>query len=131
MGRTKVWTKKAIEEVAEKLDKWAENASHTDFLLSSFCVKNGLWPQRLSEWAEENEVFAEALKKAKARQEQILSEGALVGEFNPGAAIFLLKNVANMSDRVQEEKTGEVEFVIKDFNDKEPAKKKRSTKKKD
>lgn len=82
--------------------------SHTNFILAKFCDENNTYPQILSELAEKNAKFSEALKRAKAHQEAVIAEGGLTGEFNPAVTIFSLKNVAGWRDEQKHEWSGNV-----------------------
>lgn len=53
-------------------------------------------------FAERSTVFREALKKAKAIQEERLIRGALLGKYNCAMAIFCLKNSNKWGAGVEE-----------------------------
>lgn len=91
------WKDDEIAALADKLLTWSE--VHTNFLLAKFCDEHNVYPDLLSRLAKRNKGFRRALKKAKAHQEAVLSEGGVNGEFNPAVTIFLLKNVAGYRDK--------------------------------
>lgn len=88
-GRPVEWTEDRILELAAALEKWSQ--AHTSCYLETFCATHRTYPQRLSEFAEKNPKFAEALKVAKASCAAHLAEATAGGEMPPAFGIFALK----------------------------------------
>jgi hypothetical protein len=109
-GRPKKYTPELIAKYAEALDRFSSQTPDFDtganIFLTEFCTINGIYRQRLVEWAEESEEFADALKRAKTAQEVKISKAALVNKCNPTFAIFALKNVAEWRDKHELEHQG-------------------------
>jgi len=103
-GRPPEWDEEKIADFAEKLIKWA--MLHTSCYLESFCKQNGTYPQKLSELAEKNSRFSEALKFARSSLASNLAEATAGGEIPPAFGIFALKNVGRWTDRQEIEHSG-------------------------
>ena len=95
-ARPKKYTSKYISKLAKKLLVWIQ--SPENFWLGEFAVENGFHRQRLSEFADQNQEFSEALKKASQVQENRIVKGAMAGVFNSTFCIFTLKNIAGWRD---------------------------------
>lgn len=101
-GRPSEHTQDFIEDLADKLDEWIQDPNN--FWLGKFASDNGLWKQRLNEFAEKNEKFSDAFKRAKQIQENKLFLLGLTGKGNVTMAIFALKNVSGWRDSKEEPK---------------------------
>lgn len=97
MGRPKKYDDKFIEKCADDLLEWIKDADNKAYFLKNFAVEKGFSAQRLSEFAQKNEKFSDALKKAKDVQEIRLFDLGLVTK-NQAFVIFALKNIANWRD---------------------------------
>lgn len=91
-----------IEDLADKLEKWIEDPNN--FWLGKFASENGLWKQRLNEFADKNTKFSDSYKRAKQIQENKLFLLGLTGKGNVTMAIFALKNVSGWRDSKEEQK---------------------------
>lgn len=97
MARPKKYDDKFIENCADELLEWIKSPDTKSYFLKNFAVEKGFSVQRLSEFAQKNEKFADALKKAKDVQEVRLFDLGLVTK-NQAFVIFALKNIANWRD---------------------------------
>ena len=88
-GRPPEYTQAVIEDMADRLIDWAQN--NDALYLESFCKRERTYPQRLSEFAKNNEKFAEALKIAKNANAANIGEAVAAGEIPPAVGIFGLK----------------------------------------
>lgn len=116
-GHPKEWTTERIEALAVKLDKWS--TSKNARFLEAFCKTNRTYPQRLSEFAKENEKFAESLKVAKASCAANIAQATFSGRCPPAFGIFALKqhewtDSANVKHggSVEQKHTGTVTHTI-------------------
>lgn len=105
------YTPEFIETLAKNLEVWVK--SKDSLWLGDFAAENKISRQRLSEIANENELFAEVYELAKQVQENKLFRVGLSKENNPAMAIFALKNVADWRDKSEVEHSGGVK-IIKD-----------------
>lgn len=108
-GRPKVWTKDAIEALADDLDAWAKDPSA--MFLASFCRDNGTHRQRLYEFAKESPKFADSLKRAETACEANIAEGTADGAIPPAFGIFGLKQ-RGWTDKQEIEHSGEVKSKV-------------------
>ena len=99
------YTDAFIEREAEALIEWLKKDSN--FYFKKFALERGYHPQRLSEFAQKNKRFSEALEKAKAWQELRLVEGGLQGGYNSTITKFVLTNCHNWADRTQQTLSGD------------------------
>jgi hypothetical protein len=97
MGRPTTYTKKRIEELAERLTAFF--AIETNIWLKAFAVQENIPTEELSRLAKKNKKFNQALKMAKEVQELRLCENGLTAKKNPVFSIFALKNVAGWRDK--------------------------------
>lgn len=98
-GRPTRYTSEYIEHEADAFEKWMEQPSSIYF--KRFAINRGYHPQRLSEFAAQNERFSEVYERAKAWQEAKLVEGGLLNEFNAGFTKFVLGNTAGWTEKTQ------------------------------
>ena len=112
-GCPRTWTDERVEELGQQLLAWMKGEHN--FWLADFAEEHELWVQRLSEWAKEGrggEVFADAYKRAKSiQQSKLIKQGLLDGKSSQ-MAIFLLKNVSDMTDRREVSHSGGVSVEI-------------------
>lgn len=99
------YTDAFIEREATLLLEWLKNDCNVYF--KKFALERGYHPQRLSEFAQKNKKFSEALEKAKAWQELRLIEGGLQGGYNATITKFVLTNCHNWTDRTQQTLSGD------------------------
>ncbi len=97
-GRKKVWTTEKVNEIGEELLKWFK-ADENHMFIIEFAVEKDIWKQRFYEWAKENEVFADYLKKAEEIQETRLLRKGVKGGNATAFTIFLLKNLHGYRDK--------------------------------
>lgn len=113
IGRPVKYTPEVIEDIAEKLLLWAEDPK--SFWLGEFCIKHGLWRQRLDEFANKSPEFSDALKRVKEIQETRLVLLAMARKIDTTMAIFALKNVAGWRDKRETEHSGQLGVDITTF----------------
>ena len=95
-GRPVKYTPEFIEALAPEMVQWFKKKKN--FYLKMFCCEKGFPSNRLSEFAEKSEVFADALRMCKDLQEcKLVNKGFQA--YKDRFAIFILKNVAGMRDR--------------------------------
>lgn len=71
-----------------------------------FAIDRGYHPNRLAEFAEQNEKFSGVYEKAKAWQEVRLVEGGLLSEFHAGFTKFVMGNVCGWIDKQETRVSG-------------------------
>jgi len=106
-GRPRKFTQKFISEMGDELVKFFEENTDECFI-TAFCVKIGTYKQKMSEWAAQNEHFAEQLKKAKTICEDRIAKLVVTGR-NPAGAIFALKVQHDWKEIIHTENKTEVE----------------------
>lgn len=72
-----------------------------------FAINRGYHPNRLAEFAEQNERFACVYAKAQAWQECRLAEGGLTNEFNGSFCKFVMSNTCGWTDRQEQKISGD------------------------
>lgn len=95
-GRPKIHTRESILALIPKLEKFFKIKNN--YWLGEFAYKNGLWAERLDEFAEKVPEFGQSLKIAKEIQKKRLLEIGFKLR-NPAMAIFALKNVSGWRDQ--------------------------------
>lgn len=113
MARPKKYDDKFINGLADKLLEWIKGDSA--YFLKKFAIENGFSAQRLSEFAQTNDKFSDALKRAKDVQEARLFDLGLVTK-NQSFVIFALKNVAGWRDTEKENNNTESQLVNININ---------------
>lgn len=102
------YTKEVINKYSDELLDWIEKPDN--FWLGKFASDVvGANRRQLLRFAEKNEKFRLALKKAKQIQENKLVLGGLLRKFHPTIVIFALKNVAEWRDKT------EIDYGISDL----------------
>lgn len=96
---------KFIEKEADAFEEWMKNPDSLYF--KKFALDRGYHPNRLSEWAKDNERFACVYQKAQAWQEIRLAEGGLRSEFNAGFCKFVMGNVCGWVDKQETKVSGD------------------------
>lgn len=104
-GCPATYTKAFIEREAVALLEWLKN--DRNFYFKKFALERGYHPQRLSEFAQKNKKFSEALERAKAWQELRLVEGGLQGGYNATITKFVLTNCHNWADKTHQALSGD------------------------
>jgi hypothetical protein len=95
------FTENFINALALKLTDWIKVPSN--WYLTDFAIENDIWEQRFVEFAQSNDKFSEALKKAKQIQTSRLVKLGLARKVDTGMAIFTLKNISGWRDRQENE----------------------------
>jgi hypothetical protein len=108
-GAPTVWTPERISALADDLQAWSRDPSA--MFLASFCKGRGLYRQRLTEFADKNEKFADALKAAQAVCEANIAEGTADGAIPPAFGIFGLKQ-HKWTDKQEIEHSGEIKSHV-------------------
>jgi len=91
------YTPQFIADLTQSLLEWIKD--DRQWWLGQFALANNCDRRKLSQFAQENEEFAEAYYMAKQWQENILVEKGINGEANPTMCIFALKNVSGWRDQ--------------------------------
>ncbi|MDP1609178.1 MAG: hypothetical protein Q8L98_07690 [Chlamydiales bacterium] len=104
-GRPEKYTKAFIEKEADAFLEWMKSPESLYF--KRFAINRGYHPNRLAEFAEQNEKFLGVYEKAKAWQEVRLVEGGLLSEFNAGFTKFIMGNVCGWVDRQETKVSGD------------------------
>lgn len=123
MGRPKKYTDKYLRRLAVNLVKYAQKSPIP--LKQDFARLNKFSAQRMSEFANNNELFSEALKRFEDIQQYKIIIAGMAGKINTTMAIFTLKNVAgwrDVSERVNSGKIdinmeGDLGFSIEEYTD--------------
>lgn len=100
MARPKKYTEEKINELAEEFLLWAKAKFDAKqvFWFKDWAIESGFTWQRVSEFAEQNSKFSDALSKIKLMQESVIVKAGFSKSSNPTFAIFALKNVAGWRD---------------------------------
>jgi hypothetical protein len=99
-----------LDKLADKLESFfPENPAK--LWLFQFAIENNIPSDYLVDFAERNDKFMFALKKAKDWQTLRLTEKGFSNAANTGMAIFSLKNVSNWRDK--QELSGDEKRPIK------------------
>ena len=69
------------------------------FWFKDFCLERGINPNLMTKLARENEKFSEAYELVKDMQESRVFKGALMKNFNPTMAKFVLMNCHGWSEK--------------------------------
>ena len=99
MGRPLKWTEKEAMILANELIDWMLESPNNIWFESFIYIEKKLYPQLLSELANNYPDFAESLKRAKKIQEGKIIDGALQQKTNVAMSIFLLKNNHGYKDK--------------------------------
>lgn len=92
-GREKKYTKKVLDDLADELLAWLEDAINNDpkkFWWKDWCFSKGFAPSRVAIWAKENERFAIAYHIINEWQESLVSKYALLKKFDSSFSKFYL-----------------------------------------
>jgi hypothetical protein len=84
------WTDDKLDELADAMVAFYEENPDAKFI-EDFTSANGIWRQRLSEWALKNEKLADARKRIDDITASRVANMGLNGGANPTFAIFALK----------------------------------------
>lgn len=93
------YTREFIEKEAVAFIEWSRNPDNLYF--KRFALERDYPPEVLSQFAEKNEVFAQAYRLSKAWQECKIVEGALLNKLNSNFAKFAMTNIAGWTDKQQ------------------------------
>lgn len=117
-GRPIKYTTEFIEAEAIAFEEWMKKPGSIYF--KRFAIDRGYHPNRLTEWAKENERFSCVYAKAQAWQETRLAEGGLTSEFNSGFCKFVMGNVCGWTDRTETKLSGDatspLAFILQNVN---------------
>lgn len=95
-----------IEGEASAFEEWMNQPGSIYF--KRFAIDRGYHPNRLAEFAEQNEKFSGVYARAKVWQEVKLAEGGLTGNFNGSFCKFVMGNVCGWVDKVENKLSGDV-----------------------
>lgn len=104
-GRPEKYTKAFIESEADAFSEWMSHPESIYF--KKFAINRGYHPNRLAEFAEQNEKFSGVYEKAKAWQEVRFVEGGLLSEFNAGFTKFVMGNVCGWVEKQETKVSGD------------------------
>lgn len=104
-GRPKKYTDEFIEIEAIEFEKWMK--LDTSIYFKRFAISRGYHPNRLLEFAEQNEKFSGVFELAKAWQECKLAEGGLMNTFNSTFTKFVMANIFGWTDKVESKISGD------------------------
>ncbi len=104
------YTQEFIEAEADALIAWYE-VSADNIFKKDFAISRKYCAQRLTEFANVNEKFSDALNRAGDIEEMRLVNGALKGKYNAYFAGLTLKNVAGWRDKVDTDMTSKGEKI--------------------
>lgn len=96
-GRPKIYTKEFIENLADELEKWIKNGKFLWF--ERFAIQHDIDPDYMSDFANENERFFRAYRKAKSYQRVILFEGSLLKKLQYNAVQLILGHEYGIFDK--------------------------------
>lgn len=80
---------------------------------AAFARDLGVTQSRLMEWEEQHPEFAEAAKKARDLQGDILIQNSLRGNYSSSFAVFTAKNILGWSDGKDETKPSDKPLVVR------------------
>lgn len=80
---------------------------------AAFARSMGVTQSRLMQWEEEHPAFAEAAKKARDLQGDILIQNSLRGNYSSSFAVFTAKNILGWSDGKDEAKKTDKPLIVK------------------
>jgi DNA-packaging protein gp3 len=113
-GRPVIYTDEFIENEADEFKKWMQLPNSIYF--KKFALNRGYHPQRLTEFASQNQKFSEVYEKAKVWQECKLVEGGLLGDYNAGFTKFVMGNTCGWAEKSQTQVSGDtanpLEFLL-------------------
>ncbi|MBP7051598.1 MAG: hypothetical protein KBE65_11330 [Phycisphaerae bacterium] len=89
-GRPTVWTDEVIEEKAKSLLAYFENPD--SLFLEAWCAQEKLRVEYVSQWAAQNEVFADALALVSTTQCARLLEGGVHNKLNSKVVSLVLQS---------------------------------------
>jgi len=115
-GRPKKYTDEFIEKEAEAFEEWMTRKNSLWY--EDFAMERGYLPQRFSEFAEDNQRFAEVYKKAKEWQKSLLLRGGLLNKFNAGFTKFVMGNTCGWYEKTQVsgDAANPLEFLLKNVD---------------
>lgn len=104
-GAPQKYTPAFIEAEADAFIEWMQKPDSVFF--KKFAIQRGYHPNRLTEFAAQNEKFSGVYRQAQAWQENRLVEGGLKNEFNSGFCKFVMSNVCGWTDRTETKLSGD------------------------
>lgn len=117
-GRPTKYTAEFIEAEAEAFKEWMQKPDSIYF--KRFAVNRGYHPNRLVEFASQNEKFSCVYAQAQAWQECRLAEGGLTSEFNSGFCKFVMGNVCGWAEKTETKVSGDsanpLAFVLQNID---------------
>lgn len=108
-GRPRAWTEYTIDEIGALLEAWALQPNSRN--LATFCKKNRVHPQRISEFAKKNIRFSESLAFAKACCESEIAEQTMDGMIPPLMGKLALMQFG-WKDKQEVEHSGTLEQIV-------------------
>jgi len=104
-GRPKIYTTEFIEKLADDLEEWIKNGKFLWF--ERFAIQHNLCPDYMKDFANENEKFFRAYRKAKAYQRVILYEGSLLKKFQYNAVQLILGHEYGIFAKTEQKLSGD------------------------
>ena len=90
-GQPPIYTDAVIEAYADKLLEFIK--ADEGIYINSFCIKEKIHRQRLSEWEKINERFSDAMEAARAWQEEKFLRMALTKEWDSAQVRYTMARV--------------------------------------
>ena len=101
---------KYTDDLPGKIDEYTQGyyevLKHTIPSYAGLCEWLGIGKSTIYEWRNEHEPIAEALARLLARQERLLSDGGLSGQYNAAITKLILSNNHGYSDKATLEHGG-------------------------
>lgn len=102
-----VWTEEKAEQFCDDVLSYVKK-NKSCRSLSEACCELGEYEELISYLSTKFDKDFKSIKRAKEIVKTRLMNQGLDGEANPTMAIFILKNNHGMSDRIQQEHSGEI-----------------------
>lgn len=103
-GAPKKYTPEFLESEAAAFEVWMKDSKNLWY--EDFTSSRGYSPQRLSEFAQMSERFAEVYERSKYWQKSLLIRGGLLSKFNSSIVKLVLANTIGWTDKVESKMTG-------------------------
>lgn len=104
-GRPIKYTENFIEREAEAFELWMK--LDTSLWYEDFAMERGYSPQRLCEFAKQNERFSEVYEKSHTWQKSLLIRGGLLNKFNSSITKLVLSNTCGWTDKAETKVSGD------------------------
>lgn len=108
------WEQKIVESISKQGEKVSivTNVPCQLPTMAKFAVDRDVCRETVCEWQRVHPEFSDAVKKAKALQENILIQNGLFANYDKTMSIFCLKNLAHWKDKQEVEHSGKSEIKL-------------------